>query len=252
MKLQTDSKFKGPIDCFKRVLKKEGPIGFFSGIGPPLVLSAAVNAIIFTCYNYTLKFLTRNNGILGESERKPVFWQMFVAGSTGGLAQSFITGPGELVKIRLQTNKEIRTSYGVIKNILKTNGPLGLFRGYFATLYREVPAFGSYFTTYYTMIDLMGDNFGDVFPSFVAGGMAGAVSWAIVYPIDIAKTLIQMSERSSTSTLKVLTEQYNQHGVRHLYRGLGTTVVRSLPVNAVVFPVYECVSALLSDYVAES
>jgi hypothetical protein len=249
VKLQTNTKFLGPIDCFKRVVKREGLIGLFSGIGPPLLISTAVNAIVFTSYNYTLKFFKPEEG---EDDWKPNLIQMFLSGCTGGFAQSFITGPGELLKIRLQTNKEIKTSYGAIKKIIKTSGPLGIYRGLTATIYREVPAFGGYFTTYYTTMDLIGDRFGKILPSFIAGGLAGVVSWAIIYPIDIAKSLIQMSDTSSTSTVTILRELYQKHGIKYLYRGLGTTIVRSLPVNAVVFPVYEFVSAFLSNYVAET
>lgn len=183
-----------------------------------------------------------------DEETKATISQMFIAGSAAGFSQSFLTGPGELIKIRLQTDKLNTSSYDVIKKIIKTSGIKGLFRGYITTCYRELPAFGSYFTSYYTMIDLMGDQFGEVLPSFVAGGFAGAISWAIVYPIDIAKTMIQMSETSSTSTFQTLKYYYQSHGWRSLYRGLGTTIVRSLPVNAVVFPVYETVSSLLSEY----
>jgi solute carrier family 25 (mitochondrial carnitine/acylcarnitine transporter), member 20/29 len=248
VKLQTNTKFSGPVDCLKRVVRKEGVIGLFRGIGPPLMISTAVNAIVFTSYNYTLRWFQRGD----KQDEKATILQMFLAGSTGGLAQSLITGPGELLKIRLQTSEKIKTSFGVAKNIISTSGPLGLYRGFFATAYREVPAFGSYFTTYYTMMDLMGDSFGEILPSFVAGGMAGAVSWAIVYPIDIAKTTIQMSETTTTaSTWTVLKEQYALRGRRGLYRGLGTTIVRSLPVNAVVFPVYEFVSSFLEAYVSE-
>lgn len=176
---------------------------------------------------------------------------MFFAGSVAGFSQSFLTGPGELIKIRLQTDKLNKSSLDVIKKLIKTSGIKGLFRGYTATCFREIPAFGSYFTSYYTMIDLMGDKFGEILPSFIAGGFAGAISWGVVYPIDIAKTIIQMSETSSTSTFHILKEYYKNHGWRSLYRGLGTTVVRSLPVNAVVFPVYETVSTLLGEYSEE-
>jgi solute carrier family 25 (mitochondrial carnitine/acylcarnitine transporter), member 20/29 len=217
-------------------------------MGPPLMISTAVNAIVFTSYNYTLRWFQK-----GKEDEKATILQMFLAGAAAGLTQAFITSPGELLKIRLQTNDKVKTSFGVAKQIVRSSaGPLGLYRGFFATVYREVPAFGSYFTTYYTTMALLGDSFGDILPSFLAGGMAGAVSWAIVYPIDIAKTTIQMSETSSASTFTVLREQYTQRGIRSLYRGLGTTMVRSLPVNAVVFPVYEFVSSFLETYVTET
>ncbi len=224
------------------MVKKDGFIGLFSGMGPPLLTSAAVNAVVFTSYGSALKFLK------GETEGKATFPQMFFAGTIAGLCQSWITGPGELFKIRLQTNSNYHNSFEVMKDIYRSSGIRGVFRGYVATCYRELPAFGSYFTTYYWTLDQLGDQFGEILPSFIAGGCAGAISWALVYPVDIAKTIIQMDEKSSNSAFTVLRQQYQKHGGRYLYRGLGTTVVRSLPVNAVVFPVYETVSTLLNQY----
>lgn len=243
VRLQTNSKFHGPIDCFKQLVKKEGFMGLFTGMGPPIVTSTAANAVVFTSYGSALKFLRG-----GETEGKASLSEMFMAGSIAGLSKSWITGPSELFKIRLQTNSNYHNSFEVMRDIFRSSGIKGVFRGYVATSYRESPSFGSYFTTYYWTLEKLGDRFGNILPSFIAGGCAGAVSWSLVYPVDIAKTIIQMNEKSSSSTLTVLKEQYGRHGWRHLYRGLGTTVIRSLPVNAVVFPVYETVSTLLNGY----
>lgn len=238
--MQTSDLYKGPIDCFNQLVKNEGVKGLFSGMGPPLLTSIVVNAIIFTSYQYTLKFLRR--GVEG----KETPFQMFAAGMSAGFAQSFLTAPAELLKIRLQTDNRYHNSIDVARQILKKHGFGGFYRGYMSTLYRELPAFGSYFTTYYLVMDAL-EGMGEVLPSFIAGGCAGAASWSIVYPIDIAKTTIQMSDVSSKSTVVVLREMWVSHGFKYLYRGLGTTIVRSLPVNAVVFPVYEFMVKTLSQ-----
>ena len=207
--------------------------------------SVALNAIIFSSYGYSIRYLTDEN-------EEPSPSQMMIAGMAAGLAQSFICSPCELLKIRLQVDHQYKSALDVYKSIMKTNGVLGLYRGFVTTLYREVPAFGVYFTTYYTMLEALGDEtFGEILPSFLAGGMAGAVSWTLIYPIDIAKSIIQMNNKSSSSLVKVLRDLHRKEGLKVFYRGLGTTIARSLPVNAVVFPVYElsvkALSALAED-----
>ena len=242
VRLQTNASYRGPIDCLRQMLRTEGFRTLFSGMGPPLMTSVAVNAVIFSSYGYTIRSLT-------DEEDEPSPQHMMIAGMFAGFAQSFICCPCELLKIRLQVDHKYKGTMDVFKNTVRKQGLKGLYRGFASTLYREVPAFGAYFTTYYTMLDALGDEtFGEILPSFLAGGMAGAVSWTLIYPIDIAKSIIQMNDKSSTSFVKVLRDLHRKEGLKVMYRGLGTTIVRSLPVNAVVFPVYELSVKALSAF----
>ena len=39
----------------------------------------------------------------------------------------------------------------------------------------------------------------------------------------------------------------NEHGWRYMFRGLGVTLARAFPVNAIIFPVYEFVLIQLGE-----
>lgn len=79
--------------------------------------------------------------------------------------------------------------------------------------------------------------------SFIGGGIAGSATWALVYPIDVVKSVIQTAPLNATKeqldathvTLKILRER----GIGTFYRGLGVTVLRAFPVNAATFYFYE-------------
>ena len=79
--------------------------------------------------------------------------------------------------------------------------------------------------------------------SVVAGGISGALTWAIVYPVDIIKSIIQTiplnTPRERRTTLYVAKDIIKRHGRMYLFHGLGVTVLRALPVNGMIFPVYE-------------
>ena len=86
--------------------------------------------------------------------------------------------------------------------------------------------------------------------ALISGGLSGAVFWSIIYPIDNIKTQIQMYSYSGVASrhpLHMLRQMFQEKGFRYVYRGLGTTVLRSFPVNAVLFPVYEASVLALSD-----
>jgi hypothetical protein len=85
------------------------------------------------------------------------FLQSLMAGSFAGFVNSFVLSPIELVKCRLQIQKEAKHeayykgSADCIKKIIVEEGPRGLFKGLVSTITREIPCyagqFGGYFYT---------------------------------------------------------------------------------------------------------
>lgn len=79
--------------------------------------------------------------------------------------------------------------------------------------------------------------------SCIAGGVSGAFTWAVIYPFDVIKTKIQTTPLETPLEQRRISFIYRkilrEHGWRHLFRGLGVTVLRAFPVNAIIFPVYE-------------
>lgn len=144
--------------------------------------------------------------------------------------------------------------------ILSSHGIRGLFRGFVCTGLREIPAFGLYFVTYdhikksvskllpSTNIGNMSEESGSSSmqmwsASALAGGLSGALTWAAVYPFDVIKTRIQTKPLDTPLEKRRISYVYGQivqqHGRRFLFRGLGVTLMRAFPVNAIIFPVYE-------------
>jgi len=124
-----------------------------------------------------------------------------IAGSFAGVVNSFILSPIELVKCRLQMQKESKANayykgpFDCMKKILAEEGlRSGLFKGMLSTMSREVPCyagqFGSYFLTKKSIARLKGVDEKQLGPvdSFVAGGVAGYFCWFFSYPQDLIKT----------------------------------------------------------------
>ena len=79
--------------------------------------------------------------------------------------------------------------------------------------------------------------------SALAGGCSGALTWAAVYPFDVIKTRIQTAPLSTPLEERRMMHMFhkikNEYGMKFFFRGLGVTVFRAFPVNAIIFPVYE-------------
>jgi solute carrier family 25 carnitine/acylcarnitine transporter 20/29 len=139
----------------------------------------------------------------------------------------------------------------------------GLYRGMGVTLWRETPAFGMYFATYDSIksrVESLLEDKDDHHPipshahawaaSALAGGISGAWTWAIIYPFDVIKSRIQTSpldRHLQKDMWTVAKEIVEENGWRYMFRGLGVTLARAFPVNAIIFPVYEFVLLQLGD-----
>jgi hypothetical protein len=133
---------------------------------------------------------------------------VFVSGAGAGFVVSFVITPIELVKCRLQVQAGIPRADGrrpysgpidCLRRSVRREGYSVLYRGHFATLLREVPGTGSWFTTYELCIRSMmrpGQSRKEVHPSTIiaAGALGGMASWFIMYPADTIKSAMQTAQ----------------------------------------------------------
>lgn len=252
-----------------------GITSLFRGIGPPLSSAAVVNAIIFSSYAASSRMwddyfhkphndsihgvISLEGGILIDHAPKETHKEVtknFVCGSFAGLINSFILCPVEHVKCRLQVqhgrgaaDHVYNNSFSAARSIIKSHGMRGIYRGMVTTCCREVPGFGIYFCSYDLVRDRVSDGLGyganTFVPSFISGGVAGSLFWLCFYPFDVVKSRVQTmpfdSPPKSLRTASIIRGIVRQHGWKSLYRGLGITLIRAFPVNAVTFPIYEFV-----------
>jgi solute carrier family 25 carnitine/acylcarnitine transporter 20/29 len=149
-------------------------------------------------------------------------------------------------------------------SIIKNHGLFrGLYRGMGVTLWRETPAFGMYFATYDSIkarVESLLEDKDEHHPipshahawaaSALAGGISGAWTWAIIYPFDVIKSRIQtapLERRLQKGMWTVARDIVEENGWKYMFRGLGVTLARAFPVNAIIFPVYEFVLLQLGD-----
>jgi solute carrier family 25 carnitine/acylcarnitine transporter 20/29 len=178
-----------------------------------------------------------------------------MAGAFAGLVECIVLVPADRVKCLVQADgvsnisgaRQYTGTLDCAKQVLEKEGVAGFYKGFGATAAREIPSLGIYFTTYKYISSVMksidSPYLNQTVGTVLAGGTAGAMSWLVVYPLDVIKTTIQTgtdtlpsSNCSITGVAKIL---YKKHGYRVFFKGLGTTVVRAFPVNGITFAVYE-------------
>jgi len=224
--------YRGPMDCFRSMMREEGFRSLFKGISAPLSTRAIINALGFSSFGIMLEALRRDGN----------------------------TYASELVKIRLQVQRsrdwfDPREHFpGAIKGTrlyIQENGFWALFRGYWGTLCRDVIAYPAFFITYFTIrhhLDNVDETFSWMTPfiSLAAGGLAGMASWASAYPFDLWKSNVQRALAFPTtpghlSFRYFITTRYSELGIKGLFTGLGPTMLRAIPVNSAKLLVYDLV-----------
>jgi len=233
---------------FGNMYKKNTLSSLFRGITAPLASIALVNSLKFYSFGVSTQ-LWNEMKVFNNNRSDDKLLQSFVSGSFSGFVKCFIICPMELVKCRIQyQSTPVSGPLPIITSIYKSHGIRGLYHGWWASIYREVPGCGIYFCTYDYLkekIKAINNTSNDWVISSFAGGVSGCVTWAAVYPIDVIKTRFQTKELPQNGVWHVGKQLIHKHGWRSLYRGLNITLIRAFPVNAIIFPTYEYVLTYL-------
>lgn len=107
------------LDCSVKILRTEGPLAFFQGVVPPIVGNAPVNAVVFAATAWTRRQLDQHvppaAGHYGGSTGggHPDLVRSYIAGTVGGVMQTFVTSPVELAKCCMQRSINLKASLAV-------------------------------------------------------------------------------------------------------------------------------------------
>lgn len=86
---------------------------------------------------------------------------------------------------------------------------------------------------------------------FLAGGLAGSLSAFFTTPLEVLRTRMQASGagRAGRSVAAVTRSIAAAHGLAGFYRGLGVSILGSLPSRSIYFATYAKTKALLANFV---
>jgi solute carrier family 25 (mitochondrial carnitine/acylcarnitine transporter), member 20/29 len=168
-----------------------------------------------------------------------------MCGAFSGLACSFITSPAEGIRIKLQTqkakSKEYKNLSQCISEIVKYKGIIGLYRGFWVTLIRDVVGDGAYFACYqvsprYFYNDMENTENRSFFVISVSGGAAGMIAWTLVYPLDTLKSRIQadsVTQPQYKGAIDCFFKILKHEKISRLFSGYFNVILRSIPLNMI-------------------
>ena len=228
--------------------------GFFKGLTAPLLGLTGINAIVFGVHGNAVKYM------------QPGLKTEILAGTMAGAAQILVITPVELAKTKLQIqgrgqklqkkNKIYSGTFDCLRKVYKTEGIVGCYRGFLATVLRDVPGLGVYFGVYFSLCHALiqkGQTLKDInaIQLILAGGLTGIASWVYSYPADVIKSKIQAEGLAPVGKYRSYTDcirtSIKSDGYTVFFRGISVCLLRAFPVNAAVFAGVELALLLLED-----
>lgn len=233
VRLQTGV-YNTTAECFKQTLLKDGPLGFYRGVLPPLLGVTPMFAVSFWGYDVGKKLVSSYTGVAASEFTIP---QISTAGFISAVPTTLVAAPFERIKVMMQIQSGGKSSMAsVVKEMYKTGGIRSIFKGSVATLARDGPGSALYFATYEYLKEKLSAPGEDLslFAITIAGGFAGVAMWLGVFPVDTIKST-QQSSNTNVSIMKVTSNIYKRGGIKAFFPGVGPALARSFPANAATF-----------------
>ncbi|RNF26073.1 mitochondrial carrier protein [Trypanosoma conorhini] len=248
--------------------RAEGVQSLYRGVTPPLVMSATKRSLQFAVWDALRKSDVQHAAPAGTSSScggsifpHLVAWARaspFLSGAVAGGLGTFIGCPMHVIKIQTQflTHHVTRNAWTCALDIYRDEGFSGYYRGFRYHMVKDVLFAGSYLGFYDGIKRWLRDfnaasahtkwgprvaaivgGSGERSRSqlaFLAGSTSSMLTWALLYPLDTIKTIVQARK---VGLLQVVTIFRQQRGA--MYRGLGASLVRAGPVSGAAMVVYE-------------
>lgn len=215
-----------------------------------MIPMAAVAAVLVT---FLTQYLSNFSSPTAQSIK------LVYAGAIAGIISRTFCAPIEMVStVMMCRGDECSTMTDELSKTWQKEGFKGMFKGNGANCLKVAPSRGTQFLVYeFVKRRMLLAGIGVAAASgslhagsrLFAGGVAGMVAAAIVYPLEVVKTMLTLYPERCSSIPSALKMVYKSSGIGGLYRGLGPTLVAMFPYVGVEFMVYETLKHRWETYI---
>lgn len=235
--------YTGSFDAFVKVIRFEGVRGLYKGF---LVNSFGLLSGQF--YITTLELIRARTKEYSNAVRG------FLAGGCASLVGQTITVPVDVISQKLmvqgqgENTAKLKGASTIIKEIIKSDGPLGLYRGYLISLMTYAPSSAIWWSSYGIYTGLVGNIVITGTPHMLvltmAGTMAGFTTATLTNPLDIMRTRLQVGGGKSALVFQMFRSLLHEEGPKGLTKGLSARILAMVPSSLVMVLGYETVKRL--------
>ncbi|KAF5185699.1 Mitochondrial carrier protein [Thalictrum thalictroides] len=243
----------GLREALRAVLKVEGPIGLYRGIGAMGLGAGPAHAVYFSVYEFCKEFFSRGN------PNNPLAHA--VSGVFATVASDAVFTPMDVVKQRLQLRSSpYKGVMDCLKRVLREEGIGALYASYRTTVLMNAPFTAVHFATYEAtkrgLMEISPDSVSDerLVVHATAGAAAGALAAALTTPLDVVKTQLQCQgvcgcDRFANSSIGgVVKSIVKKDGYAGLIRGWKPRMLFHAPAAAICWSTYEFSKSIFQEH----
>jgi solute carrier family 25 (adenine nucleotide translocator) protein 4/5/6/31 len=231
--------YKGIADCFKRVIAEEGFVSLWRGNLANVIRYFPTQALNFA-------FKDQFKRMFGYSKEKDGYAKWFAgnlaSGGAAGAASLTFVYSLDYARTRLANDAKAAKKGGerqfnglidVYSKTLKTDGIVGLYRGFNISCVGIIVYRGLYFGMYDSLKPvLLQGNLKDAFlPSFFLGWGITIGAGLASYPIDTIRRRMMMTSGEAIkyrSSYHAFQEIVKKEGTKSLFKGAGANILRAI------------------------
>lgn len=179
----------------------------------------------------------------------------FISGSLAGIVQVLLGQPLDMMKVRMQTKPlEYKTLIQTGKKILHSEGPFGFYKGTLSPLCGISFCVAIQFSSNEAAKNFfMNRNYSDksnkdptklsLLQYIYSGIFAGFCNSFVMSPVELFRIKMQVQSKDSAvqynGTVECAKKIFQNYGIRGVYQGLCSTILRECPAYAIYFGIYE-------------
>ncbi|XP_044254558.1 ADP,ATP carrier protein 1 [Tribolium madens] len=254
--IAADKQYKGIIDCLVRIPKEQGFISFWRGN-----LANVIRYFPTQALNFAFKDVYKQM-FLGGVDKHTQFWRYFAgnlaSGGAAGATSLCFVYPLDYARTRLGADvgkgKGERQYTGLldcIKKTVKSDGIIGLYRGFFVSVQGIIIYRASYFGFFDTAKGMLPDPKNTPFLiSFLIAQCVTTVSGITSYPFDtVRRRMMMQSGRAKAdimykNTLDCWVKIGKTEGPSAFFKGAFSNILRGTG-GALVLVLYDELKAVL-------
>ncbi|KAJ3128661.1 hypothetical protein HK098_003868 [Nowakowskiella sp. JEL0407] len=268
-KLQFDTpnsisqKIPGTLTSLKLIYHAEGIKGLYRGLGATLAGYLPTWAIYFTVYEWAKVRVSKE---LGKKETDSLIH--LISAMLAGSLSTAATNPLWVIRTRIMTQPAVPTpttpyhytsTINAFSTIIKSEGAVALYKGLGPSLLGvthvaiQFPLYEKLKQGLIERSDL--DHHSSLFglDILIASTVSKMIAGVVTYPHEVIRTRLQtqiygVSKQRYSGIIQTANIILSEGGVKGMYRGLGTNLIRTVPSSAVTLLSYEFIKKYLEQW----
>lgn len=234
--IKADQRYKGIADCFTRVAKEQGFTSLWRGNLANVIRYFPTQALNFAFKDTFKRYLNPYNK---RTEPLKFFCGNIMSGGAAGAASLCVVYPLDFARTRLAVDvgkagqeRQFNGLVDCLAKVFKSDGPMGLYRGFGISVLGIIAYRGAYFGLFDTgNAILFGEGKNNNF--FLMWGFAQfttTLAGILSYPLDTVRRRLMMQsgrkEKMYTGTIDCFRKIAANEGTNAFFKGAASNVLR--------------------------